>query len=214
MTTTASYTVNDTGSETHFDVAPARASTAYRVITGIMSAVAFIPVLLTLGLGPVGFVVLGIPLAILIRSFLWRLEWRHYSDAQRYRKPVRVTVGRDTLIAGPQKIALDDITEFVLRRGGRREIILGSMPTTSVVAGTGMIGAIGVGVHAVGAAANQSAGALGIAMRERQAERSYTLGVRLRQGSDIHVIAGGLTGDTGQALMKGIGAAIASRNSH
>lgn len=108
----------------------------------------------------------------------------------KHRKPVSCSVSEGTLRVGDRTWPVADVASLQVRRGSRagtQEV--GTVVTT--VPGTGIV-----------TGGKPTSALVGKALGGRMAERSYLLTMRTRHGSEEEVIAGGLTLECAEALLR------------
>lgn len=108
----------------------------------------------------------------------------------RHRKPVQLIVSDKEFVNGKNSWKLPDIASLYIRKGSRRgEEKVGyrvsTEPLTGIVSG-----------------GKSTSSLLGKLLGGKMARRSYLLSVRTRHGSHETVLAGGLTMETAEALLK------------
>lgn len=176
MPAPATYQRRDTAAGIQWDITPASASKGFLMLYAPLSVLAAV-IAATLGGAIGGFLgaVIGLGIAA---AFLWIRIWKAYVGSLAHRAPTSLLVDKTSVRAGT------------------------STATTSV-----LVSDSAVAMAAHGAQQIASSVVLGStkALRENifsgQADRSMLVKLRLKQGPQWHVLAGGLSPDVARALM-------------
>ena len=199
MPAQATYQRRDTQAGIQWDIKPASASKGFLMLYAPLSVIAAV-IAATIGAAIGDFFggVIGLGIAA---AFLWIRIWKSYVGSLAHREPISLVVDKTSVRAGTKSFARNDIAELGIFPGYEGPNAQPAATTSVLVSDSPMA------MAAHGAQQIASSVVLGTtkALRENifsgQAARSMLVKLRLKQGPQWHVLAGGLSPDVAQALM-------------